>query len=83
MIRFRKGGPDLARFGGLAQDSASGSSGRAHSAAAVTAALEWWMIPDKYRRRDIDSLECNIINVRQCITKSFSQLHLHFRELLA
>ena len=28
----------------------------------VSGALEWYQLPAKYRRRDIDDLECDVIN---------------------
>ena len=29
----------------------------------ATGSLEWWQLPDKYRRQAIDDLECEAINM--------------------
>ena len=74
MIRFRKaGGPAAAgspQAAGGPATAASASPAKAAGAKAgnpwapVTAAnLEWWQTPEQYRKRDIDELECDIINV--------------------
>ena len=31
--------------------------------ATATGSLEWWQLPDKYRRQAIDDLECEAINM--------------------
>ena len=70
MIRFRKAGAPSAS---IAQAAASPAASPAANAAGqkanpwkpVSAApLEWWQTPEKYKKRPIDDLECDIINVK-------------------
>ena len=76
MISFRKGGLPASRLAGAASSSvpspssqsagapsaaASGQSASANSAQSVS--LEWWQTPNKYRKRAIDELEIEAINV--------------------
>ena len=58
MIKFRKGG--LSGAHAAAAPAASANSAQA----TVAEALDWWMTPEKFRRREIDDMECDIINVR-------------------
>ena len=73
MIRFRKGG--LARATATAPATTPVIPAASHGAtvAAATAkadwspkstSVDWWQTPNKYRRRELDDIEIEAINVR-------------------
>lgn len=63
LIHFRKAGEPLASPAAAAASQVLGAA-KAEKANQVKAvSLEWWQTPDKFRKRLIDELECDIINV--------------------
>ena len=73
MIRFRKGGLASATANSSSPPPAipAASHGAAVAAASAKAdwspkstSVDWWQTPNKYRRRELDDIEIEAINVR-------------------
>lgn len=67
MIKFRKGGPFVQA--GATDSGAAAEEVQTGSVVSKSEALEWWMTPERFKRREIDELECEIINVGRLISK--------------
>ncbi len=72
MISFRKGAAPVMKSA-ASETSTASAPVAAISAAPVSSGknwnpdniinLEWWQTPDKFKRRAVDDLECDLINV--------------------
>eukprot|EP00096_Caligus_rogercresseyi_P010556 TRINITY_DN389_c1_g1_i3.p1 TRINITY_DN389_c1_g1~~TRINITY_DN389_c1_g1_i3.p1 ORF type:complete len:307 (-),score=60.32 TRINITY_DN389_c1_g1_i3:238-1158(-) len=62
LIKFRKGGPppSVASLGSMEAPLTQVSSKDPSKSAVYS--LEWWQTPNKFKRRQIDELECDAIN---------------------
>ena len=85
MIKFRKGGilekatqalNETTLAPAAAAAPAANSTGKWQPEQVVN--LEWWQTPVKYKRRDVDDLEIDLINVGYNFIRIIVTLHFSF-----